>query len=160
VGFWNTELQTITQNDTAIWFWGIHAIFRIINAKKNVIIYNFELYTVAVPKSKDLTYGLIKVFYTAYFKCYTPYIGNEIKQSTYRQERKKLLYTFFLPWLMNKEVSTNFRFSTDDTIQNLRKAYGSPLIVFSFLLKLKVMKKKVGSLLQNSVFRPAVKDAT
>lgn len=150
VGFWDNELPSITLKDTSTWFWGIHAILKIVNLKKNVIIYNFELYTVAVPKNKDLTYGLIKVFYKAYFKCFEPYIGKEIQNTTYQKERRKLLYTFFLLWFVNKDTSTNFRFSQDDTIQNLRIAYDSPLLLFSILLKLKVLKKKIGILLRKA----------
>lgn len=150
IGFWDTELPSITSQDTTTWFYGIHAIFKIIKTKSNVIIYNFELYTVAIAKNKDLTYGLIPVFYTAYLKCYDQYIGKEIKLSTYKQEKRKLLYNFFLLWFLNKEISTNFRFSPEDTVQNLRKAYDSPLILFRVLLKLKVLKKKVCFLLHKA----------
>ena len=145
LGFWESELSFI-QNVNA-WFWTIRAIFKIINIKSKLVIYNFELYSVALVKNKDLTYGLIPVFYTEYLKCYEPYIGKEIKLRTYRQEKGRLLYGFFLLWLFVKETSNNYRFSSDDNVQNLRKAYGSPLILFSILLKLKVLKKKIRSLL-------------
>jgi hypothetical protein len=140
IGFWDTELAYISLQDTNVWFYTIHAIFKIIKAKSKVVIYNFKLYDVAVAKSKDLTYGLIPVFYTAYFKCFEPYIGKDITLRTFQREKIKLLYTFFLPWFYLKGTSENFRFNVEDTVHNLRKAFGSHLIWFTIRLKLMAFK--------------------
>ncbi len=149
IGFWDTELSYIPIQDTNVWFYTVQAIFKIIKAKSKVIIYNFKLYDVAVPKNKDLTYGLIPVFYTAYLKCFEPYIGKDINFYTFQQEKMKLLYTFFLQWFCWKETSTNFRFNAEDTVQNLRKAFGSHLVWFTIRLKLMILITKTRSLLKS-----------
>jgi glycosyltransferase involved in cell wall biosynthesis len=149
VGFWDSELPEISRQDAAEWFWGIHAYFENIKKKTRILIYTFDIFKNTLVKGKNISYGLIRVFYTAYFRCYEPYVGKEIRRSTYHRERRKVLYGFFLPWFLIREISNNYLFSPDDTVKNLRKAYGSPLVLFSFLLGLKIVKNKAASILRS-----------
>lgn len=137
LGFWGQEYtDVVAHEDPEAFFWPLKAILKLLESGKPVRLCSTPLFTVQVPPKKDISYGLVKVFYTAYLDCYRPYLSRGMGASTFKAEERKLLYGFFLRWLTRKEVSKRFIFSEDDTVAALEKAAGRSLVLFRLALAL------------------------
>ena len=77
-------------------------------AKKNqVLIDNEKLNTLQQLKSKNVSYGLYKVFYVNYLQILSEYLkSGQIAQEEYDYLEKDLLFHFFVPWIIKWESGT------------------------------------------------------
>jgi len=149
LGFWDTEFATLRHEDIELWFWTIRLVFSLIHEGRQFSVCNERLFRVNEVKNKNLTYGLVEVFYTQYLSCYAPFLGSGITKSTFRSERRRLLYLFFTNWFATKVTSSEYRFSDSDTVEALREAAQSHLIVFSVLLYTRILFRRLKGGLRN-----------
>lgn len=143
VGYWEDELLTsVPREDVTNWFWTVRSYLRITVAKRRVVIIDHHLFDVSEVRRKNISYGLIDVFYHEYLKCFEPYKGSGVSRRTIQRERHLLLNKFFLRWFILKQAGADYNFSPRDTLENLRLAYGSVLPIFFLRLHIGVLLRR------------------
>ena len=120
---WGDDCEGI-QNDKKscdLQLWQVSCFYRMALQKNQVLIDNEKLNTLQQLKSKNVSYGLYKVFYVNYLQILSEYLkSGQIAQEEYDYLEKDLLFHFFVPWIIKWESGTkNLNFSKEEDLKTI-----------------------------------------
>jgi abequosyltransferase len=110
--------------------------------KGNCVVVIPDKFSNSITPAKKGGYNLPKIFLTNYFQILKPYFPGSNGIKVFNKERKKMLYKFVLPWLLNIykesfEKTEKFAFDKSGYQQIVRQEF-SYLTYLNFLGKLTV----------------------
>lgn len=104
---WDYDCENISEDiqDTELLLWQVRKIMDMAVKYRNIIVCNKRImHNVPVP-NKDVSYGLVKVFYYNFFQIIDRYVrGGELGILTRNRMEKDMLYSFFSLWCAEFEI--------------------------------------------------------
>ena len=130
IGYWVTLLANFTiwdddckniEQDTdgcELLLWQVKKAYEIAYKKGIVVIGQNAGYSV-IPKKKDISYGIYKIFYCNYMKLLEPYLENgslSVEDKEYLE--KELLFSFFPDWIIKFELNySDMQYSKEENLK-------------------------------------------
>jgi glycosyltransferase involved in cell wall biosynthesis len=99
-------------------------LFRLINTNKAVLI-NCERLFITLPLEKKGGYDLITVFLDNYIFLLAEQVRNKaLSEKTFSKERRKLLFRFICPWLINIKINPEkYYFTANNSFRRIFSHY-------------------------------------
>lgn len=97
-GLWEEDCNNLELEfhfcDTKLW--QTYKTLRILDNGRNYLMFNRKICDTAVPKQKDLSYGIYTVFYKNFLELLLPYIMNgKLSNDCIKYVKKDLLFNYF-----------------------------------------------------------------
>ena len=117
---WDDDCKDIDQDTDGcrLLLWQVRKAYEIAYRKDTIVVSPNVGYSV-VPKKKDISYGLYKVFYRNYMELLEPYFANgslSVEDKEYLE--KDLLFSFFPQWLVRYELNnSDMQYSKEESLK-------------------------------------------
>lgn len=100
--------------------WQVQKMCSLVEKKQTVVI-NKEIFTVQSVNTKNVTYGIFKVFYINFFSILEPYLQNNLlTEECIEYIKRDLLFNFLSEYLLRWETGNKqYKLSNDENIKNL-----------------------------------------
>lgn len=129
------------ENGCDKFLWQTEFLLKNIVEKKDSLIITKKLYAINEIKKKDLSYGLFNVFYNNFLGMVRYWLDRgQVSPKVYEEIRKKLLLTFFSPYVANYNIiaKDKYIFSQSENFkQCIEDAYKDESYYKEFLRKTK-----------------------
>ncbi len=120
---WEEECEGIEKDtrDCETLLWQVRKVYEMGYKKQICVINNDSMGETQKVKSRDMSYGLHKVFYNNFLGLLKPYVDNKaISLKEYEQIRKDLLYNFFTTRIIDWELQRDeINYSKEEDFKKL-----------------------------------------
>jgi glycosyltransferase involved in cell wall biosynthesis len=141
-GIWEDDFDKLKDmfDGCSVHLWQTKTLFETVVRRKEAFIDNRRLYYDQDITKKDLSYGLFDVFYKNYLGLFHEYtVTRVLSDSTFKYLRKRLLFDFFLSWLVRVHYDCDkYVISSNENLTELiMNEYRGDIYFFEFCFKLK-----------------------
>ncbi len=126
-GIWESDLKNIDDEfelcNTQLW--QTYKFFSCFERNQKALISNKKIFESLSVKKKDISYGIVKIFYNNFLHILNTYLNyGKISQQTFEWQKKELLFNFFTEYILNSELkSDSYSFGTENIKALVLKNY-------------------------------------
>jgi len=132
-GIWETDLKSLNDEfklcDSQLW--QTYKIFSCFEKKQKALISNKHIFNTLNVKKKDISYGIVKIFYNNFLEILNKYLNyGKISQLCFDWQKKELLFNFFTEYLLNSELKPDsYSFGSENIKDLLLKNYENEVYI-------------------------------
>ena len=149
VAFWEDDAESLKliKEKTSTNLSQVYFLMDSIKKRQGAVVFDKNVFSMQEIDTKDLSYGLFRVFYYNLLDAVRPCCSHE----TYEGLRKRILFDFFLTWIPETEVFNEKYILSDENIrQSIKNEYkkDSYYLYFRYRLWRRKCKRSIKRFLQ------------